>query len=160
MKNNVRRNAKWFYFCVSLFVCTRAHVCECVCMCVCVYMCDSVCARVACACMCVCACDWVSWPCKPTKWLPMHIQCTSCSIRRIKDSGPRYCPWLTSHHMAYLIKISMLLITYSVSYGQMCCLRGKVVLDMDTQWKVCVCPEHICMNAWSIIEHKCWVRYA
>ena len=30
------------------------------------------------------------------------------------SSGPCYCPWLTSHHMIYLVKISRLLIGHSV----------------------------------------------
>ena len=30
------------------------------------------------------------------------------------SSGPRYCPWLTSHHLIYLVKISGLLIGHSV----------------------------------------------
>ena len=58
-----------------------------------------------------------SWPCKPTKRLPMH---TRHAFRELSSSsGPRYCPWPTSHHIAHIVKISKLLIGYSASCDQM-----------------------------------------
>jgi len=67
----------------------------------------------------------LSWPCKPTKGLPMHtFHATQGGPRTRGCSGPCFCPWLTSHHVAYLVKISMLLVGDSVSNGQ---VGGRVM---------------------------------
>ena len=87
-----------------------------------------------------------SWPCNRTKGhmvqvIHAYTYGLSCS------SGPCYCPWLTSLHVAHLVKISKLLFCYSVSCCQvMDVLRGGCWAWIRTGDERCVCVcVHVCL---------------
>jgi len=69
-----------------------------------------------------------NWPCKSTEELPMqtfhvthtYLLCYPCIHFSIQWTMQDHSivPWLTSCHMAHLVKISKFLIGYSAFYGQ------------------------------------------